>query len=125
IICTYCLYYRALHRADRQQRPMGIRDRSPVLHVEQPREADGVFNQAQQNHTLESVLDRKLIQASIPALEKGEAVNADFPIVNTDRSVGTMRSNEISTVYKDQGVPRPKKVKFKGSAGQFSCAFLA
>ncbi len=100
-------------------------DLSPVLHVEQPREADGVFNQAQQNHNLEAVLDRKLIQAAIPALEKGEAVNANFPIVNTDRSVGTMLSNEISKVYKDQGLPQPMNVKFKGSAGQSFGAFLA
>ncbi len=100
-------------------------DLSPVLHVEQPREADGVFNQAQQNHNLEAVLDRKLIQAAIPALEKGEAVSADFPIVNTDRSVGTMLSNEISKVYKDQGLPQPMNVKFKGSAGQSFGAFLA
>ncbi|TOI01292.1 glutamate synthase subunit alpha, partial [Vibrio parahaemolyticus] len=100
-------------------------DLSPVLHVERPREADGVFNQAQQNHNLEAVLDRKLIQAAIPALEKGEAVSADFPIVNTDRSVGTMLSNEISKVYKDQGLPQPMNVKFKGSAGQSFGAFLA
>ena len=44
-----------------------------MLHVEQPRESDGIHNQTQQNHNLESVLDRKLIQAAIPALEKGEA----------------------------------------------------
>ena len=100
-------------------------DLSPVLHVEQPREADGVFNQAQQNHNLEEVLDRKLIQAAIPALEKGEAVNAEFPIVNTDRSAGTMLSNEISKVYKDAGLPQPMNVKFKGSAGQSFGAFLA
>ena len=46
----------------------------------------------------------------VPALEKGEAVNAEFPIVNTDRSAGTMLSNEISKVYKDAGLPRPMNV---------------
>jgi glutamate synthase (NADPH/NADH) large chain len=100
-------------------------DLTPVLHIEQAREEDGVYNQTEQNHNLEEVLDRKLIQAAIPALEKGEAVNAEFPIINTDRSAGTMLSNEISKVYKDQGLPQPMNVKFNGSAGQSFGAFLA
>ncbi|CAK1995443.1 glutamate synthase subunit GltB [Vibrio crassostreae] len=100
-------------------------DLTPVLHIEQAREEDGIYNQTQQNHNLEDVLDRKLIQAAIPALEKGEAVSASFPIINTDRSAGTMLSNEISKVYKDQGLPQPMNVKFHGSAGQSFGAFLA
>lgn len=96
-----------------------------MLHIEEAREADGVYNQTEQNHNLEEVLDRKLIQAAIPALEKGEAVKAEFPIINTDRSAGTMLSNEISKVYKDQGLPQPMEVKFNGSAGQSFGAFLA
>lgn len=100
-------------------------DLTPVLHIEHAREEDGIYNQTQQNHNLENVLDRKLIQAAIPALKKGEAVNASFPIINTDRSTGTMLSNEISKVYKDQGLPQPMNVKFHGSAGQSFGAFLA
>ena len=100
-------------------------DLTPVLHIEQAREEDGIYNQTQQNHNLEDVLDRKLIQAAIPALEQGETVNATFPIINTDRSAGTMLSNEISKVYKDQGLPQPMNVKFHGSAGQSFGAFLA
>jgi glutamate synthase (NADPH/NADH) large chain len=100
-------------------------DLTPVLHIEQARAEDGIYNQTQQNHNLEYVLDRKLIQAAIPALEKGEAVIAQFPIINTDRSAGTMLSNEISKVYKDQGLPQPMNVKFHGSAGQSFGAFLA
>ncbi len=100
-------------------------DLSPVLHIEQPREADGIYNQTTQNHGLEDVLDRKLIKIAQPALEKGEAVNAELPIINTDRSAGTMLSNEISKVYKDQGLPQEMYVKFTGSAGQSFGAFLA
>jgi glutamate synthase (NADPH/NADH) large chain len=100
-------------------------DLSPVLHIQQPRALDGVYCQTSQNHNLEEVLDRKLIQVAIPALEKGEAVTAQFPIINTDRSTGTMLSNEISKVYKDQGLPKPMNVKFTGSAGQSFGAFLA
>jgi glutamate synthase (NADPH/NADH) large chain len=36
-----------------------------------------------------------------------------------------MLSNEISKVYKDQGLPQPMNVKFFGSAGQSFGAFLA
>ncbi len=100
-------------------------DLSPVLHVEQPRAEDGVYNQKAQNHGLEEVLDRQLIAIAQPALTKGEAVTAEFPIINTDRSTGTMLSNEISKVYQDQGLPQPMKVKFTGSAGQSFGAFLA
>ncbi len=100
-------------------------DLSPVLHIEQARAEDGVYNQKEQNHNLEDVLDRQLIQLAQPALEFGEPVSATFPIINTDRSAGTMLSNEISKVYKDQGLPQPMKVKFNGSAGQSFGAFLA
>ncbi|WP_159217563.1 hypothetical protein, partial [Klebsiella pneumoniae] len=54
----------------------------------------------------------------------GEAVKAELPIINTDRSTGTMLSNEICKVYKDQGLPQPMQVKFNGSAGQSFGAFL-
>ncbi|MCD9499239.1 glutamate synthase large subunit [Photobacterium carnosum] len=100
-------------------------DLSPVLHIQPPRTEDGIYNQRQQDHGLENVLDRTLIQLAQPALSDGEAVTAQLPIINTDRSVGTMLSNEISKVYKDQGLPLPMTVKFNGSAGQSFGAFLA
>ncbi|WP_305829973.1 glutamate synthase large subunit [Photobacterium leiognathi] len=100
-------------------------DLSPVLFIEQPRNEDGVYNQREQNHGLETVLDRKLIELAQPALTEGKAVEAELPIINTDRSAGTMLSNEISKVYKDQGLPKPMNVKFNGSAGQSFGAFLA
>ncbi|OAN14122.1 glutamate synthase subunit alpha [Photobacterium jeanii] len=100
-------------------------DLSPVLFIEQAREEDGVFNQREQNHNLENVLDRQLIQAAAPALYEGKQVDVEFDIINTDRSAGTMLSNEISKIYKDQGLPQPMNVKFKGSAGQSLGAFLA
>lgn len=100
-------------------------DLSTVLFKEQPKKEDGCFNQTGQNHNLEAVLDRKLIELAKPALENGEAVSGEFNILNTDRSCGTMLSNEISKVYKDQGLPQPMRVKFNGSAGQSFGCFLA
>ncbi|CAM3516108.1 Ferredoxin-dependent glutamate synthase 1 [Vibrio aerogenes CECT 7868] len=98
-------------------------DLSPVLHMESPRKEDGIYCQTTQNHALEEVLDRRLLEAAAPALERGEAVQAEFPILNTDRSVGSMLSNEISKVYKADGLPQTMKVKFNGSAGQSFGAF--
>jgi glutamate synthase (NADPH/NADH) large chain len=100
-------------------------DLSTILFKQQGKAEDGMFNQTGQNHNLESVLDRKLIELAKPALEKGEAVTGEFPIINIDRSCGTMLSNEISKVYNDQGLPQPMKVKFNGSAGQSFGCFLA
>jgi glutamate synthase (NADPH/NADH) large chain len=96
-----------------------------VLFKEEPKKEDGCFNQTGQNHNLEAVLDRKLIELAKPALENGEAVSGEFDIINTDRSCGTMLSNEISKVYNDQGLPQPMRVKFNGSAGQSFGCFLA
>ncbi|EKO3628224.1 glutamate synthase large subunit [Vibrio metschnikovii] len=99
-------------------------DLSPLLYLEPAREGDGIYCQSAQNHNLEHVLDRQLIQLAKPALEQGLAVNAELPIINTDRSTGTMLSNEICKVYQDQGLPQPMTVKFNGSAGQSFGAFL-
>ncbi|MEL0628275.1 glutamate synthase large subunit [Psychromonas aquatilis] len=100
-------------------------DLSTILFKQQGKAEDGMFNQTTQNHNLEEVLDRKLIELAKPALEKGEAVSGSFPITNIDRSCGTMLSNEISKVYNDQGLPQPMKIKFNGSAGQSFGCFLA
>ncbi|PKF51931.1 glutamate synthase large subunit [Enterovibrio nigricans] len=100
-------------------------DLNVVLHKEEPREGDGMYCQIEQNHGLETILDRRLIEAASSALYEGRKVDAEFAIVNTDRSAGTMLSNEISKIYKDQGLPEQMNVKFKGSAGQSFGAFLA
>jgi len=100
-------------------------DLSTILFKQQAKPEDGMFNQTGQNHNLEAVLDRQLIELAKPALENGDAVTGEFPIINTDRSCGTMLSNEISKVYNDQGLPLPMQVKFNGSAGQSFGCFLA
>ncbi len=49
---------------------------------------------------LTDVLDWKLLEAAQPALEKGQKVYDEFNIKNTDRTIGTILSNEISKKYK-------------------------
>lgn len=100
-------------------------DLSTVLFKEPAKANDGLYNQKGQEHNLEAVLDRKLIELAKPALENGEAVSGEFKIVNTDRACGTMLSNEISKIYNDKGLPKTFSVKFNGSAGQSFGCFLA
>jgi glutamate synthase (NADPH/NADH) large chain len=67
-----------------------------------------------------------LIKAAQPALASKEPIYAEFAVKNTNRAIGTMLSNEVSKVYKGQGLPADTiNFKFKGSAGQSFGAFAA
>ncbi len=82
------------------------------------------FKQEEQDHGIEHVLDRKLIETAQPALERAEEVYAEFPIINLNRSLGTMLSNEISKLYAGVGLPTGTiHFKFRGTAGQSFGAF--
>ncbi|MEZ5425097.1 MAG: glutamate synthase large subunit [Pyrinomonadaceae bacterium] len=86
----------------------------------------GRFWQISQNHELEKTLDKtKLLKIAEPALEKGEPVNAELEIKNTDRAVGTILGSEISRKFGEKGLPEDTiRLKFNGSAGQSFGAFL-
>ncbi|WP_316807921.1 glutamate synthase large subunit [Pedobacter agri] len=83
-----------------------------------------LFNTEEQDHGLAHVLDHQLIAAAQPAINNNEPVFASFNVKNTDRSLGTMLSNEISKVHLGAGLP-PDTINFKfvGSAGQSFGAF--
>ncbi|RZK65567.1 MAG: glutamate synthase subunit alpha, partial [Pedobacter sp.] len=83
-----------------------------------------LFNTEEQDHGLANVLDHQLIAAAQPAINSNEPVFASFNVKNTDRSLGTMLSNEISKVHLGPGLP-PDTINFKfvGSAGQSFGAF--
>lgn len=80
-----------------------------------------------QDHGLEKTLDlRRLLDLAKPALDSGEKVSAEVPIINTDRTVGTILSNEIAKKYGEEGLPDGTiHFKFEGHAGQSFGAFLA
>jgi glutamate synthase (NADPH/NADH) large chain len=100
-------------------------DFSPILHKETIGAEEGVYHCKDQNHMLESVLDWKLIDAAKAALENGEKVSAEFEVINTDRSVGTILSHEMTKIYKDKGLPDGTvHFKLKGSIGQSMGAFM-
>jgi len=79
-----------------------------------------------QDHGLVNALDNELITLAKPALETGEKVVLDLPITNTNRTVGTMLSNQVATRYGQAGLPNDTiHVKFTGTSGQSFAAFLA
>ncbi len=101
-------------------------DLSPILYKEPSDETVGLYKKVAQDHGIEEVLDRKLLDYAKPALEHGHKVSTVFPIINTDRATGTMLSNEISKKYKGEGLPDATiKFNFRGSAGQSFGAFGA
>jgi len=99
-------------------------DLSPILYKEPASAYTGIYNQEKQDHGLEDVLDWKLLAAVQPALEKQQRVVASFPIRNTDRTAGTILSNEITKKYKAAGLPDDTiHFNFTGTAGQSFGAF--
>jgi glutamate synthase (NADPH/NADH) large chain len=79
-----------------------------------------------QIHRINDVLDRRLIENCLSALDGKIPTALAFPIRNTDRAVGTMLSYEVSKRFGSQGLPENFiTVDFTGSAGQSFGAFLA
>ena len=101
-------------------------DLSPILYKEPAEDWVGQCKQIEQDHGIHSVLDRKLIEHSLHALENATQLSGVFAIKNTDRAVGAMLSNEISKRYGGEGLPDGTiDYRFRGSAGQSFGAFAA
>ena len=101
-------------------------DLSPITFRETIGEEEGLYCSKEQNHLMDNILDWQLLEAAKPALEKGEKIEASYDILNVNRSVGTVLSNEISKRYKGRGLPDGTiKFKLRGSAGQSFGAFNA
>lgn len=99
-------------------------DLSPILYKDPASLYTGLHKQEDQDHGLESVLDWQLLEKAQPALDNVQPVTASFNIVNTDRAVGTILSNEISKKYGAEGLPNDTiHFKFTGTAGQSFAAF--
>ncbi|WP_205512201.1 glutamate synthase large subunit [Longitalea arenae] len=99
-------------------------DLSPILYKEPAAAYTGLYKMEEQDHGIADVLDWKLLAAAKPALEKQERISASFPVKNTDRTIGTILSNEISKKYKAEGLPDDTiHFNFNGTAGQSFGAF--
>ncbi len=95
-------------------------DLTPVLAKARPKVAGAAtYCVETQNHHLDEALDLWLIEQAQPALQNKTPVVIESPIRNTNRTVGTMLSNEISKAHGEFGLPKNTvHLKFKGHAGQ-------
>ena len=85
-----------------------------------------IFNSERQDHGLEKVLDIKLIELALPALEHKKPVKAELAIKNVNRSTGAMLSGQIAKRYGHAGLPEDTIwFSLKGTAGQAFGAWAA
>ncbi|PJI41473.1 MAG: glutamate synthase large subunit [Rhizobium sp.] len=79
-----------------------------------------------QKHPIDDVLDRRMIEKAMPALEAKQPVVFDVDIKNVDRSAGAMLSGELAKRYGHKGLKDDTiHVTLNGTAGQSFGAFLA
>jgi len=99
-------------------------DLSPILY-KQPMALDvALYKQEDQDHGLQDQIDWKLLEIAKPALENREKSTGELEVINVNRTIGTMLSNEITKKYGAKGLPSDTiHVKFKGTAGQSFGAF--
>ena len=100
-------------------------DYSKILHKPKVDSGVGTYCSMKQDHRLELALDNThLLDICRPAIERGEKISAELPIINTNRVVGTIVGSEISRLYGGKGLPDGTiQLKFNGSAGQSFGAF--
>ncbi|MCA9138823.1 MAG: glutamate synthase subunit alpha, partial [Planctomycetales bacterium] len=80
-----------------------------------------------QDHGLDKSLDLSLLlDQARESIETKKPVVIESPIININRTVGTILSNEVAKVYGQSGLPDDTiRLHFTGSAGQSLGAFLA
>ncbi|HEY6581749.1 MAG TPA: glutamate synthase-related protein, partial [Rubrobacter sp.] len=101
-------------------------DLSAILHRVEAPEGEAISHSEAQDHGLEKSLDNELIEKCMPALENGEGVHFEQPILNTNRTVGGMLSGEVARRYGNEGLTDGTvRIDFQGVAGQSFGAWLA
>jgi glutamate synthase (ferredoxin) len=81
-------------------------DLTPILHQPEAGAEVGRYRQMDQDHGLEKSLDvTKLLDICQPAIERGEKVKAELPIINVNRVVGTITGSEITKQHGPIGLP--------------------
>ncbi|HHN67258.1 MAG TPA: glutamate synthase large subunit, partial [Thermopetrobacter sp.] len=101
-------------------------DFARVFAKPEPAEGVAIHHCEEQNHPIADILDRQLIEIARPALEAGEAVQAELPVKNTDRTIGAMLSGEVAKRHGHAGLPDDTiHFTLSGTAGQSFGAWLA
>ncbi|WPU92144.1 glutamate synthase large subunit [Mucilaginibacter sabulilitoris] len=99
-------------------------DLSGILHPVTNTKGMTLYNSESQDHGMSDILDWKLLESAKAALEDKTPVFASFDVINVNRTIGTLLSNEVSKIYGSAGLPdNTINYKFKGSAGQSFGAF--
>ena len=84
------------------------------------------YNSSRQDHGLDHILDRKIIELCKPALDNKEPVKLDLEISNTDRTTGAMLSGEIAKRHGHAGLPEDTIwITLRGTSGQSFGAWVA
>jgi glutamate synthase (NADPH/NADH) large chain len=79
-----------------------------------------------QDHGLENVLDREILEQAKPALESGDQIQIQTRISNVDRAFGAMLSGVLVKKYGSEGLPDDTiTIRAIGTAGQSFGAWLA
>jgi len=79
-----------------------------------------------QDHHLERVADRQLIEQARPAIDHRQPVRLQLAVRNRDRAVGTLLSGVVARRHGGRGLPSDCiRIDCTGSAGQSFAAFLA
>jgi glutamate synthase (NADPH/NADH) large chain len=113
-----------MRKATHHWKAQGI-DLSRLLHAVDTKGA-ALHQTETQDHGLDKALDRELIAAASPALEKGEPVRIEGEVKSLNRTVGAMLSGEVAKKYGHAGLPENTiQIAFTGVAGQSFGAFLA
>jgi glutamate synthase (NADPH/NADH) large chain len=103
-------------------------DLTPILRPAKGPDPDTVMHcTIPQDHELEESLDvRELVPRCQKTLETRQPIRFDLPIINTNRTVGTILSHNVAKRYGQEGLPADTiHIRFTGSAGQSFGAFLA
>jgi glutamate synthase (NADPH/NADH) large chain len=104
----------------------GIDLSSILTPIEKPHPDVGTCCTQAQDHSLDLALDNELLRLAKRAIEAGEPVEIELPIINTNRTVGTILSHELAKAHGVDLLPDDTvNIKFHGSAGQSFSAFLA
>ena len=83
-----------------------------------------VIKSEEQDHGLADQLDWEILKMAKPALDHQKPVYGEMKIINVNRTVGTILSNEITKKYGEKGLAKDLiHMKFFGTAGQSFGAF--
>ncbi|MEO8222773.1 MAG: glutamate synthase-related protein, partial [Specibacter sp.] len=100
-------------------------DLSPILSDAGVPASAPVRHLTNQNHELDKHFDQQLITMSAEALSDRQPVKISVPVINTDRSVGTMLGYHVTKAFGvDVLGPDTIDVTLTGQAGQSLGAFL-